>query len=115
MEKTRRIYHGKVMKLVVGVVEVKPSATEILKASKFVVREDALFYRNMFGKMVNFEFNTVLPTYDEAFDYIQIQKTRNSSCGSASCLYSDLNDMIPEDVSVEHFKQLKKEYKVNKR
>ena len=108
----KRIYTGEIRNLYVKSIEVNGKAMEVVTDS-MVVRKDAPFYPNFVGKLISFEFDTYLPTKDEAEAYVRetVQRNPNISLDRATCLYACYGEMSSQSVSNEEFKTYKKTYK----
>lgn len=115
MGKGKIIYHGNVKKLVVTALDVKSDGI-LLKKESYVVNKDAIFYKNMVGKIISFDYGTALPTYDEAIDCLQftLENSRTSS-NVVSCLYADYDNLRSETIDYNEFKSLSKRKRLRKK
>lgn len=124
------IYEGTIKKLYAENVTLnRNEVTPVVK--KETVKENALFHKSIFD-LVSLEYNTVLPTEEEATDYMNrvidhrkklIQSILNNDCISkkekeeflthlasdSSCIYLEERTIKPlKEVTKSEFKQLKK-------
>ena len=106
-----KIYNGKIKNLYVKSVEVNGDKINVLTDS-VVLRENAPFYVNRFGRLVSFEHATFLPTFDEAESFVKgVIMNTPKAFDRATCLYACYGDMKEEEISKDQFKVLKKTYK----
>ena len=111
----KKIYIGPIHTLHLKSLSFAESSAKLSKES-FVLKKNALFYQNFFGKIINFEHNTCLPTRDEAEDYLESiireKKDHNAALRNCSTIYYSEYDLKPlKTVSNEEFRQLKKSFK----
>lgn len=85
--------------------------TEI-NTNSVVVVKDALFYYNFLGVPVSLDYDTFLPTYSEAKQYIVDSCRCNpSSVNGKSCLYVSYDNLDSQEISKQQFRKIKKAYK----
>lgn len=94
-------------------LELNGSKIEKICLESKVIKKDALFYKGLLGNMISFDYNTTLPSLDEAESYVEQQVSVKPQFSDAiSCLYVDEDNMrLERKVTKKRFKQLKKEYK----
>lgn len=94
-------------------LELNGSKIEKICLESKVIKKDALFYKGLLGNMISFDYNTTLPSLDEAESYVEQQVgVKPQFADVISCLYVDEDNMKLEGrVAKKRFKQLKKDYK----
>lgn len=106
------IYKGNLNSLFIKDFQVTDKGVNVSLES-VVVKRDVLFYKNFIGKMICFEYDTHLPTYYEAEEFVK-GSVKEDGTGS-SCLYADYDSihMFPEEK--RSIKELKKEFKLQRK
>ena len=84
--------------------------TKILQSETVVVKKDAPFYE-FFGKKISFDYNTFLAPRDEATGFLKETLEANPTSGVRTCLFVDYDELVPEEISKEQYKQMKKTYR----
>lgn len=108
------IYKGNLKSLYLKNFEVTDDGVKLMLDS-VVVERDSLFYKNFVGRLVNFKYDTHLPTYSEAETFVMQSARSNPELGGLSCLYADYNSIVPVPEETRSVKQLKKEFKVQRK
>ena len=111
----KKIFTGPINTLHLKSLSITETNIKLIEES-FVLKEDALFYQNIFGRMINFEHDTCLPTKEEAEDYfanVNMEgKEHNAVFRDCSIMYYNEDDLKPlKEVTNKEFKQLKKSFK----
>lgn len=106
MGKGKIIYRGNISKLVIG----------HLGEESYVLKKDAYFYKNRFGKMISYDYGTVLPSYDEAREWLEhvINESDNDS-NTVDCMYVDYDKLKYEVIPVGKMKVLDRFYRHRKK
>ena len=106
------IYKGNLKSLFIKDLQITDNGVNAVLES-VVVKRDSLFYKNFIGKMVNFEYDTHLPSYSEAETFVRGSIRENGT--SLSCMYADYDNMqvVPEETRT--VKELKKEFKAQRK
>ena len=132
MTKKIKIYEGMVRKLFAdGVHLEKDHVVPMVK--KDIIKESSLYYSSA-GKLINMEYDTVLPSEDEALTYMNQVVSRcepvimsfltDSNCSDedrkillqflssiSSCVYFQEEEVHPlTEISIDEFKELKKTF-----
>lgn len=103
---------GAIKNLYVKDMGVNERIGEIVTES-IVLRKNAPFYWNFLGRLVSFEYNTFLPTKDEAEAYVvEAAKRHPNNLGAATCMFADYGHMEVHEIDKKAFKALKKTYKI---
>ncbi len=88
-----------------------------LETTSTVLKKNAYFYRNIFNKIISFDYSTRLATKEEADDYliysINANKNKDSlSNNSTDILYFDEDELTFEkEIKNKELKLMKKQYK----
>ena len=102
---------GPIKNMYVKNMGVNEKIGEIVTES-IVVRKNAPFYWNPLGRLVSFEYNTFLPTREEALTFVTEAAIRHPEHPEmATCLYADYGHMESHEIGRKEFKALKKTYK----
>jgi hypothetical protein len=107
------IYKGIIRRYTVNQIEITENGVKCVKTETPIIRKDALFYRGICGKKISFDYDTPLPTYEEAESYAQQQVNHNQEyLGLANCLFVNDNEVrYYKEVSHKEFKEMKKKIK----
>lgn len=107
----RQLYKGTINNLYIKDLKIENGNIKNIILASTTLNKEACFYKGPFGTIISFEYETKLPNYGEAEDYIKHQITLNSNKKDlATCLYLDEDSIRPEKcVKRKVFKQLKKE------
>lgn len=106
---------GAIKNLYVKDMGVNERIGEIVTES-IVLRKNAPFYWNFLGRLVSFEYNTFLPTRDEAEAYVvEAARRYPNNPGAATCVFADYGNMEVHEIGKKEFKALKKTYKAMRR
>ncbi len=77
-----------------------------------VLKKDAPFFWNGLGRLISFEYNTFLPTKNEAEAFVVESAKNHPNCPErATCMYADYSQMEVHEISRKDYKALKKTYK----
>lgn len=104
------IYRNDVRNLIVQDFDITPNGIKILKTRSVVINENAPFYSGLGHSKISFDYGTVLCSENEALDYLSAILAERPSSSIRTCLYTT-DEFIPEKVSRQEFKQLRKTYK----
>ncbi len=115
----KKIFKGPIHSLAIKSINITENSFE-LKTSSVTLKKDALFYETIFNKFINFDYNTVLASKEEANDYLIHTVNHNKD---------NLDDLNPTHISIPYFnedeltlqksinkkefKELKKQYRKN--
>ena len=105
------IYLGDLKTLYVTGLKVSEEGIKVV-LDDAVVEKDSLFYKNFVGKLINFKHNTNLPSYNEAYTYLNGCVESYQQHGYASCLYADYDSIKANPEDKRTVRQLKKEYRI---
>lgn len=109
-----KIYHGVVRNLSTEYIRrFGYNQNYVLVGGPEIVRENTVFYQTRLQRYVSLEYGTRLPSYDEAYTFLEKALEKNPNC-NASCLFANPKEVKEEEISKEAFKQLKKEYRQKK-
>lgn len=103
------IYRGSVNKLIKERIK-KDDGTSSIKVKTITLQKDVLFYKNIFGKLICAEYNSVLNTYNEADCYTTKKLNNNTNIDQASCHYTD-NIHAEVTITRKQFKRFKERNK----
>lgn len=102
---------GPIKNLYIKSMGVNESISEIVTDS-MVLKKHSPFYWNMLGRLVSFEYNTFLPTKEEAEAYVMTTARRYPEHPElATCVYADYGNMESHEIERREFRALKKTYK----
>lgn len=111
----KKLYKAPMRKLTVSHLEISDGAIQKLEFQDPIIRKDLLFYRNLFGAYISFEYDTRLPDYGEATDYIRDSLSRRETPDVPpypSCSFVKDDDFTYSHEVDDHvFKTLKKYYR----
>lgn len=115
----KKIFTGPINTLHIKSLSLKDNGLNLIKED-LVLKKDALYYQNFFGKMVNFEHNTCLLSKEEAEDYFKNfdskVKEHNITVEECSILYFNEEELeFVKSISNEEFKALKKSFSSRKK
>jgi hypothetical protein len=107
------LYKGNIRNHSVSEITITNNGVQIAKSGSIIIKKDALFYRNFSGKMISLDYDTVLPTFEEAFIYATNQLNNNKEVLQlASCVFvNDKELQYVKTISNKELKELKKSYK----
>ena len=110
----KKIFTGSINTLHLKSLSFSEPITKLTEEST-ILKKDALFYQNIFGKMINFEYDTCLPTKEEAEDYFANinteAKEHNATFRECSIMYYNEDELkYLKSISSKEFKQLKKSF-----
>lgn len=103
------ICKGTLKNLYASNIEVTDKGIKVVLEST-VIEKDSLFYHNFVGRLVNFKYNTYLPSYSEAKAFVRESCERHPEIGGSTCLYADYSTIEPALEETRSVKQLKKEF-----
>ena len=103
------ICKGTLKNLYASNIEVTDKGIKVVLEST-IIEKDSLFYHNFVGRLVNFKYNTHLPSYSEAEAFVRESCERHSETGGSTCLYADYSTIEPAIEETRSVKQLKKEF-----
>ena len=117
-EKGEKIFIGPINILHLKALSFTESNIKLVEES-FILKKDALFYQNVFGKIINIEHNICLPTKEEAEDYFvnvnREGKEHQAVFRDCSIMFYNEDDLKPlKIITNKEFKELKKALKVKK-
>ena len=105
----KTLYKGPINTCYAKKLEVSRNFNTTHEVAYKVAKSDALFYRGIAGKMISFEYDTNLPTMEEATAYVM---THMENYPNNDCIFAEDGDIKPfKDISNEEFSKMKKEYK----
>ncbi len=105
------IYKGDIKRFVVKRVEFGKGAP-VIKTESIVIKKDAKFYLGHTGRMISFDYNTYLPSQNEAACFLNEAINTNPDVQCTSCEYVDYTKLSHFDnVSRTQYKQMKKTYR----
>lgn len=98
-----KIYQGPIKNMHVKDLKVTSRGLEFALEDTIAVK-NSLFYKNMFGRMINLEYDNFLATRQEAKDFVN--ETANS------IIFVDYNELeYYDEINKKELKELKKHYK----
>ncbi len=100
----KTIYHGNINRLFIQNLYITENGNRFSFAS-VTVEKNAIFYRGIFGRPINFEHKTYLPDLAEATDFLFTRQKEG-----ADCIYVNYDQLTSSQVSNKEFKQLKKQF-----
>ena len=103
------ICKGTLKNLYASNIEVTDKGIKVVLEST-IIEKDSLFYHNFVGRLVNFKYNTHLPSYSEAEAFVRESCERHLETGGSTCLYADYSTIEPAIEETRSVKQLKKEF-----
>ena len=109
----KNIYKGNLRNLSIKSLEVNNGRVSKIDFQSAVIKEDILFYRGILGAYISFDYNTRLPDYGEAREYVTqwVNGLADPSSERPHCIYTDIDEItFDRTVSKEEFKQMKKTY-----
>ena len=110
------IYKGTLKNLYVKDFQVSEEGLVVaLDLESVVVAKDSLFYRNFTGRLINFEYNTYLPSFIEAEAFVRDVCRHNPNSSKASCLYADYGSIEEAVDETRSVREIKKYYKTKKK
>lgn len=110
------IYKGTVKNLYVKDFQVSDAGVVVaLDLESVVVAKDSLFYQNFIGRMINFEYDTFLPSFTEAEAFVREVCKYNPMSPKASCLYADYGSLEEAKDETRSVKEIKRFYKAKKK
>ena len=108
-----KYYTSEIKNLYIKSISISNDVQKVV-LDNFVIIQNAPFYLNRFGKFISFEYNTVLPTKEEAENYILgVIKNNPNNSKNATCIYVDYKNMNAHTISKKDFVLLKKKHKKN--
>ena len=115
----KKIFKGPIHKLAIKSINITENSFE-LKTSSVTLKKDALFYETIFSRFINFDYDTVLASKEEANDYLINAVNHNKdnldelNPTHISIPYFNESELtLQKTISKKEFKQLKKQYKNN--
>lgn len=108
------IYKGTLKSLYLKDFEVTENGVKLMLDS-VIVEKDSLFYKNFVGRLVNFKYDTNLPSYGEAEAFVMESARRTPELGGLPCLYADYASIEPVPEETRTVRQLKKEFKTQRK
>ena len=108
------ICKGTLKNLYASNIEVTDTGIKVVLEST-VIEKDSLFYHNFVGRLVNFKYNTHLPSYAEAEAFVKDSCQRHPEIGGSTCLYADYSTIEPAIEETRSVKQLKKEFRTQRK
>ena len=110
------IYKGTLKNLYVKDFQVSEEGLVVaLDLESVIVAKDSLFYRNFTGRLINFEYNTYLPSFIEAEAFVRDVCRHNPNSSKASCLYADYYSVVVAKDETRSVKEIKRYYKAKKK
>ena len=110
------IYKGTLKNLYVKDFQVSEEGLVVaLDLESVIVAKDSLFYRNFTGRLINFEYNTYLPSFIEAKAFVREVCKYNPMSSKASCLYADYSSIEEAKEETRSIKEIKRYYKAKKK
>lgn len=100
----KTIYHGDVNRLFIKNLDITENG-KCFSFASVTVEKNALFYRGIFGRPINFEHKTYLPDLAEATDFLFAREKEG-----ADCIYVNYEQLLSSQISNKEFKQLKKQF-----
>ncbi len=111
----KNIYIGNIDRIYISEISINKGSPKA-KIERETVISEAIFYKNLFGKIISFDYNCNLPTEEEATDYVNDSIQRGiDNWKNITCVYVDYDCLKSITTSKEHIKSLKKEYKNQKK
>ena len=108
------ICKGTLKNLYASNIEVTDTGIKVVLEST-VIEKDSLFYHNFVGRLVNFKYNTHLPSYSEAEAFVKDSCQRHPEIGGSTCLYADYSTIEPAIEETRSVKQLNKEFRTQRK
>ena len=107
------IYTGEIKKIYVKNIDFSNNGSiSEIELSQITVVKEAKFYKNFLGKIISFKYDSLLPTEEEAKIYAtNIISSHPTKIEEAECIFVDYDNLTPDAITKEEFKQLKKQYK----
>jgi len=111
-----KLYRANVKSMYVKKLHFSGEAISLVETDSHVLYSDALFYEGRMGKIISFDYGTILPNAEEAYYYVEhcsLNHPDHLEC--ATCPYVDDRDFRYErSVDRKEFKGLKKIFKQRK-
>lgn len=107
------IYTGEIKKVYVKNINFSTNGSiSEIELSQLTIVKDEKFYKNVLGKIISFKYDSSLPTEEEAKFYAKSVISSNpTKLEQAECIFVDYDNLTPDAITKEEFKQLKKQYK----
>lgn len=100
-----KIYQGEIKRMyTTGIEENDGILTYLLTSS--VIKQNAIFYLNRFGRLISEDFGVYLPTEEEAKDYVINHTNRNPNSKDNSCVFVDYVHVKETEISKDTYKKL---------
>ena len=107
------IFKGNIRRFDIKKIDFNGSKIKILEYETPIVKKDALFYVNMVGNIISFDYDTKLANVEEARDVsISMIKSLDQDLAKVGCIFFNENELVhSESLNRHDFKVLKKEFK----
>lgn len=107
MARKVQIYQGAIKKLYVA-TDMIIRGKHSYDIESMTLQKDALFYENFFGRKISVDYDTYLPTEEEAHIFCRNQTVGGlGNIDKATCVYADYDHMKPHsEVSRNELKRL---------
>lgn len=113
----KNIYKGPLRTIRISHLEVSDGAIKTLKYNTPVLK-DILFYHGLFNSFISFDYETIMPDKNEALDFVKRIITEGNITHEPypTCSFVNPTEIqLSHTVSKKDFKELKKEYKKQRR
>lgn len=109
----RKFFKGNIRRFDIKKIDFNGSKIKILEYETPIVKKDALFYVNMVGNIISFDYDTKLANIEEARDVsISMIKSLDQDLAKVGCIFFNENELVhSESLNRHDFKVLKKEFK----
>ena len=109
------IYKGNVMGFKVKNFQMDGNNISLLEYETPILHKDLYFYKNYFGVLISFDYDTKLPTFEEAFDYSSEVIRNYKKIPVIPMHFVNENDLVHDRIITnKEFKELKKSYKTKR-
>ncbi len=109
----KEIFKGNIRRFDIKKIDFNGSKIKILEYETPIVKKDALFYVNMVGNIISFDYDTKLANIEEARDIsTSMIKSPDQDLAKVGCIFFNENELeYSESLNRHDFKVLKKEFK----
>ncbi len=104
----KKIFTGPIHSIHLKELDITENSLK-LEAQSTILIKDALFYQNIFGKIVSFDYGTCLCPKDEAYDYLTSFTNQNKNRFSIPYINEE-EITFDKAITKKEFKELKKKY-----
>ena len=111
-----KLYRANVKSMYVKKLHFSEEAISLVETGSRVLYSDVLFYEGRLGKIISFDYGTVLPNTEEARYYVEHYSINHPDhLEGATCPYvDDMDYQYEKSIDKKEFKELKKSFKQRK-